>query len=213
MAKLVIVQVPAKDGIPAHTEQMRPEEAARFWEAQERQFRERQVQIAERREVSQQMPPGSGAMLTGESPSMRAALQSMGLEVQDGTERTPPFERTLMWSPEAPLRLDLVPHGLRFLDRWQVCAPVWSYTELARDIGGDAERETTQAVIRDLRVLAFDTRVLFLRKCKDTEDLLALWRAEQEAVGGDLRLSFLRALYIEKPLFWPLPTTWLNGKQ
>ncbi len=210
---MVIVNVPEMNGIPAHTEQMLPEEASRFWEAQEARFRETQARLAERREVSRQIPSGSGVVLTSQSPSMRAALLAMGLEVKDGPCDRLPFERTLIWDPAAALDLGLIPHGLRWLDRWHVCAPVWSYTELARDMGGDAERELTQSVIRDLRVLAFDTRVLFLRRCAESEDLLKVWREEQESVRGDQRLSFLRAHYRVKPLTWPLPVTWIHGRQ
>lgn len=211
MAKLVIVHVPARDGIPAHTEQMRPEDAARFWEQQEQRWRDDQVRRTARIDGRRQIPSGSGALLTRQDPAMKAALCSLGLPVEHGTCEVLPFERTLMWDPKAVLRLDLVPAGLRFLDRWQVAAPLWSYTELARDIGTENQRELTAAVIRDLRVPVYDTRVLFLRKCPDSDQLLSVWRDEQKEPDGDLRLSFLRALYRVKPLVLALPTTWING--
>ena len=207
---MLMVNVPAKDGIPAHTAQMTPEDAARFWETQEALWRERQVQTAARVDVDRQIVPGSGAVLTAESPSMKAALQSMGVPVHEYAQGELPYDRTLLWDPEAMLKLDLVPAGMRFLDRWQVACPLWSYTELARDIGEEDEREETARVIRDLRVPVYDTRVLFLRRCQDAEALLETWRSEQEAMRGDLRLSFLRALYRVKPLILALPTTWIN---
>lgn len=214
MAKLIIVNVPAMNGIPAHTEQMTPEEAARLWESAEAQWRARQVQQAARVRGLCQIPPGSGAVLTAESPSMKVALQGMGLPAQEGPAAQLPFDRTLLWDPGAVLKLDLISAGLRFLDRWQVAVPLWSYTELARDIGEEAERDLTERGIRDLRVPAYDPRVLFLRKCKDTEDLLAAWRHEQsrgeKRRGGDTRLSFLRALYRVKPLILALPATWVQ---
>ena len=210
MAKLLIVQVPAADGIPAHTVQMRPEEAARFWEAQEAKFRANQERVAARQETRRDIPDGSGAVLTRDDPAMAGALRSMGVPVQEGAHEFPPFDRTLQWDPEARLRLDLVPAGLRFLDRWQVACPLWSYTELARDIGEEAEREETVRVIRDLRVPVYDTRVLFIRRCQDAESLMETWRREQEETRGDLRLSSLRSLYRVKPLVLALPTTWIN---
>lgn len=212
MAKLVIVQVPARDGIPAHAEQMRPEDAARFWIAEEARFRERQERFASRapqtkREV---LPHDSGAVLVGQSPGMVLALGQLGLAMAQGNSEMLPFERTLIWDPVAPLRLAMVPHGLRFLDRWQIACPLYSYRLLARDIGTDEERERTARVIHELRVPVYDYRVLFVRRCAETLRFMGAFQEESDCGEDDLRLPFLRALYRVKPLMLALPQQWLG---
>ena len=116
------------------------------------------------------------------------------------------FSRTCIWDTSANVRSDLFQAGFNLLARWQVAAPLWSYTELACHVGTDEDREATKAVIRDLRVPLYDTRVLFVRRCDDTRRLLALWL--KECACGDARLAFLRALYQVKPTICALPAQW-----
>lgn len=151
---------------------------------------------------------GSGVVLASESPSTAGHLETMGLPWIAGEPRLA-YAQTLIWDPAARLRIDLIPAGFHLITAfgWEVAVPIYSYDELARDIGGDAEREQTALVVRDLRVPVYDPRVLFLRACQGSETLLAAWATER--TGGDDRLSFLRALYRTKPLVCALPTTWI----
>jgi hypothetical protein len=104
------------------------------------------------------------------------------------------------------VRPDLFQAGFNLLARWQAAAPLWSYTELACHVGSEADREATKAVIRELRVPLYDTRVLFVRRCDDTRRLIELWLAECKR--GDARLAFLRAMYQVKPVLCALPAQW-----
>lgn len=122
-----------------------------------------------------------------------------------------PFPRSMLWDGVSRIRLDLVPVGFHRLNvGWQVVAPIYSYEKLARDLGDDTDRKTTRDVIRDLRVPMYDTRLVFIRRCGDTEHLVNVWRKEA-AMGGDDRLAFLRALYIVKPTICALPPSWIKG--
>lgn len=124
-----------------------------------------------------------------------------------------PFPRSLLWDGTSKIRIDLVPVGFHRLNTgWQVAAPVHSYQTLARDLGDDTDRKTTKDVIRDLRVPVYDTRMVFVRRCGDTERLMEVWRRES-AMGGNDMLAFLRALYIVKPTICALPPTWIKGNE
>ena len=118
------------------------------------------------------------------------------------------YPRTLIWEPSLTLRLELLPVGFHLLDRWEVAVPLTDYAVLAAHIGEEDERAKTQAVIRDLRVPVYDTRLLFIKQCQAGRDLLDAWNVERCA--GDERLAFLRALYAVQPLVCALPCTWVN---
>lgn len=113
-------------------------------------------------------------------------------------------DRALFWDVSYPLRSELLPIGMYRLRNWQICAPLFSYQKLARDIGSDAERAATQEVIHDLRVPVYDTRCLFVRRCSQTEELLTTW----QEIPGNRMLAFMRALYQVKPELCALPMTW-----
>lgn len=117
-----------------------------------------------------------------------------------------PHERTLIWDGSTAIdgRMYL---GFQLLDTWQIAAPVCDYDTLASHLGSEEDRAKTKAVIRDLRVPLYDTRLIFVRRDADTERLFRLWKDDQ---GGDARLAFLRALYQVKPLILPLPTSWVR---
>jgi hypothetical protein len=129
------------------------------------------------------------------------------LEISIGAPELP-YERTMLWSPALKLRRELIPTGFSLLDTWQIAIPLQDYKRLACHVGGEEEQERTREVIRDLRVPLYDTRLMFIKKCEETERLLETWRADE----GDPSLSFLRALYTTKPLVLALPPTWTDHR-
>ncbi len=134
----------------------------------------------------------------------RAAQYRLPAKVQDGYDL--PWERTLFLDPAiGRVPWGLLARGFGFLTTWEAAAPVWSYETLAADVATGDERKATEALIGDLRVPLYETGLLFVRRCENSERLLNLWREE----GGDERLAFLRALYQVKPLFLALPRSWL----
>ena len=117
------------------------------------------------------------------------------------------WSKTLIWDVAVPLRGDLVPVGFNLLAKWQVCVPLWSYTELACHVGTEAEREMTRDVIRDLRVPIYDTRMIFVRRCADTRALIDDWLKECES-SADKKLAWMRSVYRVKPVLCALPASW-----
>ncbi len=155
---------------------------------------------------------GSGVVVQSNLDSVRDRLRqyrgSMRIEQADPW---PHFKYTLIYDPAVPLRLELVPIGFGFLDIWDIAVPLWDYNELASQVGHGKDRNKTQAVIRDLRVPMYDTRLMFVKKNERMEQLFDLWK-EEKADGGNPRLAFLRALYTVKPFILALPTTWTDPK-
>ncbi len=117
-------------------------------------------------------------------------------------------ERTLFVAPGARMPRDLLKQGFRLLERWDVAVPLWRYGVLAKDIGTEAERERTKAIVLDLRVLLYAHEVLFVRPEGDGERFIQAWRGEC-VPGANERLAFLRALHAVKPLVCTLPQEWV----
>jgi len=159
---------------------------------------------------------GSGVMMSGAGVVVRAPsatqYQSMfdglkiGLSVVADAPRIA-FDRTLIWHPKAKLRTELIVPGFGFLETWEIACPLYSYDELAAHIGSDEARARTKAVIRDLRVPVYDVRLIFAKRCENTDRLFEAWGKEAES-GDDERLTFMRAFYKIKPLMLALPVTW-----
>lgn len=116
------------------------------------------------------------------------------------------FERTLIWEPTLPLRMDLLPIGFHLLERWEMAVPIASLTDLALSLGTAKERKETQRIIRDLRVPYYDTRIIFARRCSAAEQVIRYWSSST----GNKELAFLRAIYLYKPVLCALPVTWVG---
>ena len=117
------------------------------------------------------------------------------------------FPQTLLYDSSCPLRLDLSVVGFhRLTTGWQIAAPLWNYKQLARDVGNDEERARTKRIIHDLRVPLYDTRLVYVRRCPQTQAFLELWKSER--LQGDDKLAFMRALYQSRLTMCALPTTW-----
>jgi len=151
-----------------------------------------------------------GVSLRGEgfAATANALCQEFpGLAFARGRALTHP--RCLLWDVAADLRTELIPIGLGLLRTWHVAVPLLDYDTLARDIGGRDDRFLTEEMLHDLRVQVYDTRVIFARKCRDTDALFAAW-GKEKARGVDERLAFLRALHRVVPLVNALPPTWIK---
>lgn len=148
----------------------------------------------------------SGIVLREADPVFQreAEHRELWVTVAEGWEA--PYERTLFLGPGVRPGWELIEAGLKMIERWEVAAPL-VYAPLAEGLGTAEERERTRQIIRDLRVPTYaPDQLLFARRCEASEQLLEAWQAE--GGGGDVRLAFLRALYLVKPLILPLPQSW-----
>jgi len=118
-----------------------------------------------------------------------------------------PWDKTIIWDTAVILRTEMIPTGLGLLDTWQIAMPLWDNYSLAIHEGDEDDRAQTKAIVRDLRVPLYDTRLIFARQCDETKQLFAQWGIERQK-GPSSRLAFLRAFYQVKPLMLALPITW-----
>jgi len=149
-----------------------------------------------------------GIVLQAADSAIEARAKAVKLPVIVDPEMPLAFEKTLCVGPGTGVPWDLLPAAWHFLKRWDAAVPLWRYGVNACDVGTPSERERTQQVARDLRVLLYAQELLFLRKNEAGEALRAAF-LEERATGGEERLAFLRAYYRVKPRLCVLPRTWM----
>lgn len=125
-----------------------------------------------------------------------------GTPIQEWSGEYPACGRFLLWNTGANLNVNHILTGFKLLERWQLAVPLFDYDVLAERIGTTEEREQTKAIIHDMRVPVYDSRVLFVRQCQETRKLFELWQSGSQ-------LGFLQALYQSRPVVNALPPSWV----
>lgn len=150
--------------------------------------------------------PGCGVVRRGAQTSLAQQLL-LSIEVTEGKPALA-YNRTLFWDTSIRLRPELVYSGFRFLDQWEIALPLRSYTSLASEhITSQRERARALETLRDLRVLLYEPRLMFLKRCAATRQLLEAWREELSFFSNECS-AFLVALYRIKPVVLALPVEW-----
>lgn len=151
---------------------------------------------------------GSGILVVGDEDKGRKTLEPIKTEIDIvyGVINLP-FQYTVIWNTELPLVVDKILVGLMLLQTWEMAIPFFDYDTLAANVGSEEERNKTKAVIRDLRVPLYDTRLMFVKTTRETQYLIDTW-VEEMRNGADEKHAFLRNLYKIKPLILALPTSW-----
>jgi len=145
--------------------------------------------------------------LTGEA----LGTHGIGLEITYSEEHTLKYLYTLFWNGGS-LRTELLPISFELLKKWEIAIPIGDFNVLAANVGSEEDRRLTKSVLGDLRVPLYDVRQIYARRCSAVQTLLDAWKLEQEKVpGGDSRLAFLRALYVNPLLILALPPSWTVG--
>ncbi|MDD5517845.1 MAG: hypothetical protein PHV98_00655 [Candidatus Omnitrophica bacterium] len=156
------------------------------------------------------LSPGSGILVTGDENIGQKTLEPIKTEIEIvyGAINLP-FQYTVIWKTELPLMVEKIAVGLMLLQTWEMAVPLFDYDTLAANVGSEEERNKTKAIIRDLRVPLYDTRLMFIKTTRETQYLIDTWVKEVQE-GTDEKLSFLRCLYRVKPLILALPISWTN---
>jgi hypothetical protein len=147
-------------------------------------------------------PEKQASVLVAEQRRSLMAAKYPGVPIEEYQGYPDKYGRFLIWDTSAELRHDLILTGFHLLNKWQIAVPLLDYNILAESVGAAEEREKTEAVIHDLRVPVYDSRVLFVRQCRETRKLFELW-------GDGNELAFLRALYQSRPIINALPPSWV----
>jgi len=137
----------------------------------------------------------------------KRTAQFQDVKIEELTKPGLIWERTAWIDSALELRPELLPIGFGMLETWQMAVPLYDYKVLAIHYGEADEREKTKKVVRDLRCLMYDTRLIFARNEPEPNKVFELWQKE----GGGL-LAFLRAIYTVKPYILALPATWTTGR-
>ena len=155
-----------------------------------------------------------GIVLLSADPAIEARAKAAKLPVVVDPEMPLAFDKTL-FVEGVGVPWDLLPAAWHFLERWDAAVPLWRYGANADSVGTPSERERTQAVVRDLRVLLYAHELLFLRKNEAGEALRAAFLEERGTLPSPegARLAFLRAYYRVKPRMCVLPRSWLAKVQ
>lgn len=121
-----------------------------------------------------------------------------------------PYQYTMLWHPAVSVTPQLVLIGFSQIAStsagqlsWEMVARLKG-TELARDVGSIEEQASTKAIVGDLRIPVYDTKVLWVRKTPKTSKLIHQWASAIKA-GEDEAHAFLRALYTGGVLLCTLP--------
>jgi len=121
-----------------------------------------------------------------------------------------PYQYTMLWHPTARVTPQQVLIGFSQIApqeheqlSWEMVARL-AGNKLARDVGSKIEQAKTEALIGDLRIPVYDTRVLWVRRTKATTGLVSQWTKSMEA-GEDEAHAFLRVLYVAGILLCTLP--------
>jgi len=151
---------------------------------------------------------GKGIILLGPDKTIESKANQYKLPVVVDPEMNLIFGKQLVVEPATEVPWDLVPAAWHFLERWDAAVPLWRYGTNACDVGTKEERQRTEKIVLDMRVLLYSHELLFLRKNAAGEKLREAFLEEcQDA--QDKRLAFLRAYYRVKPKLCVLPRSWL----
>lgn len=151
---------------------------------------------------------GSGSLPPGNIDGI--TIESMGDQTwADGL----PHAYCLFYKTGTVLRTELLQVGFNLLTRWDAVIPLLSYQQTAANIGSPEDRAATKELIGDLRVPAYDTRLLYVRKNDAGAGLIAEWWRQlgrEDIPKRSADLAFLRAVFVVKPRLCAAPVSWVG---
>ena len=157
---------------------------------------------------------GAGVLALGDSTGL-PGLDAYGIAFQSAAKRTLPWALTVLWAPGAHLTTTGAAFGLTRIApsgddiTWEMAVALQSDMRMAVDVGSQAERDKTLALVGDLRLPLYDTGVVWVRKTPATEEVIQLWQEELDA-GSDPTHAFLRVIYTHPLLLCTLPADWIG---
>jgi len=167
-------------------------------------------------EVEEQVWSASECSLVVYGNTDRESLvEDIGIHVYHGAPRLV-SEYNVLWNGKCKLLPLAARAGLLRLqsfentdaEPWEILAMLVDDEMMARDYGTEDERARTEAIIGDLRLPVYDTRLMWVRRTERTLTLIANWTWEVNEKGTEPNHAFLRALYPSCVKICPLPKRW-----
>lgn len=120
------------------------------------------------------------------------------------------FDINMVYNPQKDIDLDLIRYCFEWSKKWEVIAPLGQYTELISSIAKDNQIDYLKSIMWDLRVPAYDTRIIFVR---NTDSMKEFWKiyTHEIKILGESRLAFSVALWKIKPLILTLSNRFIKG--
>ena len=131
-----------------------------------------------------------------------------GIDISESNKPEMLFSENMIWSNAVKIKRENVIIGFKLLDKWQVATPLYSYDKLAVHLVSDKDKDYCLSVLHDLRVPVYNTNLLFIRRCEQTQELINQWNQEQELIDNP-HLAFHIAYYKTKVLLNALPVSWI----
>ena len=152
----------------------------------------------------------SGLVVIGKldtNTSQQIAESFPQLEITTSEKPELVFSENLIYDTTVKLKPETIHIGFKHLNTWQLLAPLYDYETLACHVGNDLDQEKLKEIIKETRVPIYQTKLMYVRRCDDTQKLFEVWD-NLKSEFTDERLSFLAALYQVKPMLLALPDTW-----
>lgn len=152
----------------------------------------------------------SGIVLTGNLNTqlinnIKQDLPGIDIEISQTPQML--FSENMIWSNGAKIKRENVMFGFKLLEKWQIAIPIFSYDILAIHLTDEQDKEYVRSILHDLRVPVYNTNLMFVRRCSDTQELFDCWQNEKQIVS-DENIAFHIAYYKTKVLLNALPESW-----
>lgn len=164
------------------------------------------VKIHDKTALVNMVDPTSGILIIPEDSTKNTYLNKLEIKTKVDREYHIPFSETMILeNTYNRIRLSDVIAGFGLLKNFQIAVPLFSYDLLACHIGSELDQNLTNEILPDLRVPLYDVRLMFVRKCDETEMLFEIWNEEKRKANGEMVHSFMRTYYRVKPVLCALP--------
>lgn len=132
-----------------------------------------------------------------------------GIELTHSDDYYMFYSENMIWNNGVNIRRENLFVGFKLLKNWQLAVPLHSYDDLAiHQTMTKDEKSYIKAAIKELRVPIYNTDLMFVRRCDETQELFNQWEIEKTIIENN-SLSFHVAMYKTNPVLCALPVNWV----
>jgi len=132
-----------------------------------------------------------------------------GIELTHSDDYHMFYSENMIWNNGVNIRRENLFVGFKLLKNWQLAVPLHSYDDLAvHQTMTKDEKIYLKSAIKELRVPIYNTDLMFIRRCDETQALFNQWEIEKTIIENN-SLSFHVAMYKTVPVICSLPVNWV----